>query len=185
MTKKNTLVKISKIISEMEGAGVFVENDGTISFNGLNQTTYDSYRKSQNKMVQDVRNAKYGEFIDILDKEFIGRHGIKNVPEEYLPIVADMSWNSGPRNAAVTFQKTVGAEPDGIIGPKTIKKFEEYISENDFIDGFSNNRINFLTTSQDESVQKNLDGLLNRVENIRVMFKSSGDVITGGKNGKK
>lgn len=182
MAKKDKalLVKISKLISEQEGAGVFQEENGTISFNGLNQETYDEYRRRNKKQIKDVRQAEYGEFLEILDTEFINRNGIDKVPDKYLPMVADMSWNSGPGNAARTLQRTVGADEDGVIGPKTIKALEKYETENDLIDGFSNSRNEFLLNSESPSVIKNRAGLLNRVENVRQFYKKqqpSSDVI--------
>lgn len=174
---RETLIKIARDIAVNEGGGEFLEFDGTLSFNGLNQKTYDAYRRRIKKPIQDVRQSTFGEFLDVLENDFVNNNGIKNLPEDILPIVVDMSFNSGPGNAARTVQRLVGAEEDGIIGPKTLAAIDEYRKENSFVDGFSNQRTQFLLDSNSDSVKQNLNGLLNRVENVREMYKSTDDVI--------
>lgn len=180
---RELLVKMLIEISELEGAGVFQEEDGTISFNGMNQKTYDEYRKRKGLPPKDVRNIKVNETVDILEQEFINRNGIERIPTQHLPLVVDMSFNSGAGNAAKIFQRTVGAEEDGIIGPKTMAKYDEFIKENDFINAYSQQRAEFIATSEKPSVVKNRNGLLNRVESVRLREigkrekRASGDVI--------
>lgn len=154
-------------LAGVEGSGVFLEDDGTVSFNGFNQKTYDAYRKSKNLPPKDVTTITVDESIDIINDEFINRNGIEKLPKDIIPLVVDMSFNSGPANAAKTLQMTVGAEPDGIIGKKTLKALEDYRKENNIIDGFSNGRIKFLEESNSPSVMNNMNGLLNRVEKVR------------------
>lgn len=169
---RELIAKIASNISKVEGAGVFVEADGTVSFNGMNQKTYDAYRKRKDKPIRDVKQIQYGEFLDILEEDFIKPNGINKLPEDVLPIVVDMSFNSGPGNAARMLQRTVGAEEDGIIGPNTLKALEKYRNENNFIDGFTKTRENFIMESQDPKVIKYRDGILNRINNVRDIYSS-------------
>jgi lysozyme family protein len=166
MTREE-LAKMLMDISEQEGSGVFQETDGTISFNGFNQTTYSNYLKNKGLPSKDVRGITVGESLDILNEEFIQRHGISNLPHDVLPLVLDMSFNSGPNNAALMVQRVVGAEEDGIIGPKTMKKYNKFIKDGDFINSFSDARRDFLVDSNEESVIDNRNGLLQRVERVR------------------
>ena len=171
------LVKLSIDLSQIESGQEFLEIDGSLSFNGLNQKVYDEYRRRSGKMIQDIRQSNFGEFLDILEQDFIKRNGIDNLELDEIPVVFDMSFSSGPESAAKTVQRTVGVDDDGEIGPKTLKALLDYRKDNDFIDGFSNQRTKFLLDSNDESVIQNLDGLLNRVEFVRSVYNSNDDVI--------
>jgi lysozyme family protein len=175
MAKKIDRKKLSRIahkISQLEGGEVaFTEADGTVSFNGLNQKTYNSYRRRKKKALQDVQNVRWGEYLDILEEDFVRPNGISNLPDDILPLVVDMSWNSGPTNAAKTVQRVVGAEEDGIIGPKTMKKLEKFREVNDFTEAFTNQRTDFILDSKDPGVEKFRNGILNRVEKAMQLFK--------------
>jgi len=164
---REELAKMVMEISEIEGAGVFRESDGTISFNGINQKTYNEFRKRQGLPPKDVRQITVGETLDLVDKEFINRNGIENVPIDILPIVLDTSFNSGPTIAAKLLQRTVGADEDGIIGPKTMDGLQEYRRENNFINGFSETRTDFVLNAKSQSIADNRKGLVNRVQRVK------------------
>lgn len=180
MTREQ-LAKILMEISAVEGGGVFQEEDGTLSFNGVNQKTYNAYRNGKGLPNQDVRNITVEETLNLLDEEFVKRNGIEKLPEEFIPIVVDTSFNSGPGNAAKLVQRTVGADEDGIIGPKTLKAINEF--EGNFIESFSEARMNFILDSQSPSVVNNRAGLIDRVESVRQreLEKQSGDGVTVNK----
>jgi lysozyme family protein len=61
--------------------------------------------------------------------------------------VFDFAVNSGPSRAAKMLQSLVGAEPDGVIGHKTIKAVEDYVSRETLpktIDQYQANRLHYL-----------------------------------------
>lgn len=166
---RKKLAKILMDLSHVEGGQAMQEADGTISFNGFNQKTYNEFLKRQGLPPKDVRGITLKESMDLLESEFINRNGINNIPEEYLDLVVDASFNSGPRNAAILFQRTVGADEDGVIGPKTMEKFYKYVEDknNDFISDYSATRADFIINSESPAVQQFRDGILNRIDFVR------------------
>lgn len=167
---RKKLTKILMDLSAAEGGAVAAdEYDGTISFNGFNQKTYTEFLKRNGLPSKDVRNITVKESLDLLESEFINRNGINNIPEEYLDLVVDASFNSGPANAAMLFQRTVGADEDGIIGPKTMEKFNKYVADpkNDFISDYSATRAEFIINSTAPQVVDRRDGILNRIDSVR------------------
>jgi len=165
------LVKLARDIQALEGDR-FVEADGTVSIGGLNQKTFTAYRKAKNLPEKDVAEASFDDFLNILQEEFIDRHGIKNIPRDVLPIVVDFSFNSGPANAAKVFQRTVGAKEDGIIGPNTMKAYKEFIKtkgREGFVNELSDRRLDFLNQAAltRPDIAENLNGLTNRVNKVR------------------
>lgn len=171
--------QINKILTDiMEREGEeFLEADGTVSFRGFNQKLLDAYQKKKGLPKKNVKDLTFGEAKQIFVEEFINVNGIKNLPEDVLPIVADFAFNSGPTNATQSLQKLVGATPDGIIGPKTIKSLDKYIKENGY-DGFVNNYSNARAQFINDAALVNPDvaqfqrGILNRVENVRQSLTS-------------
>ena len=171
MTREE-LNKILIDLAQVEGNGVFIEADGTTSFNGFNQKTYDAFRKNKGLPAKDVRSISVGESLDLLKEEFVERNGIEKLPDQFKSLVVDTAFNSGPKNAAILVQRTVGAEEDGIIGPKTLAKLEEFTKEKDFIEEFSNSRVDFILNSNKPEVQQFQTGIINRIENVRLREKS-------------
>lgn len=160
-------------VMEIEG-GEYVEADGTLSNRGLNQKTFDSYNKSKNKPLKDVREATTDEYLQVVKDEFLGRHGLENMPDDMILPVLDFSINSGPNQTAKEIQRVVGAEDDGIVGPNTMKKFNDYIEKEGkeaFVNNLQDNRLQFLNdlSTQRQDIMQNLKGLNNRVEKIRAM----------------
>lgn len=169
---------ISKILTDImkrEGEGSFMEDDGTVSFRGFNQKLVDAHRAKKDLPKKDVSKLTFGEAKQIFEEEFVNVNGIKNLPDDVLPVVLDFAFNSGATTAARKVQEVVGATPDGIIGKKTMKSFEEYIEKNG-VDGFANSyqdsRAAFINDAAlvNPSVAKYQRGLLNRTENVRKDF---------------
>lgn len=164
-------------IYEFEGDGAVQEADGTISFRGFNQKTIDSYFGAKGEPSKPVNELKHGEAMDIFKDEFFNRNGINKIKDKkLLAATLDFAFNSGPTNATQMLQRAAGVpeeEVDGIIGPDTLRYIKESKSElgpDGFLDMALKAREAFLINSEEPGVVDNLDGLLNRVENIRKKF---------------
>ena len=83
-------------------------------------------------------------------------------------LLFEFAVNASVRTAVKLLQKVVGAEPDGILGEKTLQKLNEYLtekSEEDFIKDFTLARIAFYTNLANKNPKKYgiyLRGWINR-----------------------
>lgn len=167
--KKNN-AKILLDIIKREG-GTMRELDGTVSHRGFNEKLVSNYYKERGLPTKSPTELTFGDSLEIFEEEILGRNGINRIKDaELLPLLADFAFNSGPDDAARELQRVVGATTDGIIGPKTIKKINEYVSENgpkSLYDNYINARLDFLRRSESPSVKRYLKGLEGRVESFR------------------
>jgi lysozyme family protein len=116
---------------------------------------------------------KYG-YWDKIKGDYINSQAIAD-------LMADMSFNSGPVNAIVQMQKTLGSlgKPvavDGIIGPQTLAAINTS-AERTLFDAFAKTRERFYRSiiSNDPTQKANEDGWFNRLEKLVTLKKKSLD----------
>ena len=69
---------------------------------------------------EDIAGLTLARAKEIYRFDYWGPAGCDSVPDGVRFDLFDMAVNSGVRAAARTLQSCVGAEPDGVIGPKTL-----------------------------------------------------------------
>lgn len=104
-------------------------DSGGATNRGVTQQTYDRHRDSKNL---DRRHVRY---LTIAETENIYETYWKDCKADQLPaginlMHFDFAVNAGVRRAAITLQRCVGVDDDGIIGPKTLAAVQERNSEN-------------------------------------------------------
>ena len=95
-------------------------SDPNPTMQGIIQRTYDAYRDERRLPHRSVQQIEEGEVAAIYRmKYWIPIRG-EDLPPQTAIAVFDMAVNSGPVQAIKTLQTTIGATPDGLMGPSTI-----------------------------------------------------------------
>lgn len=100
---------------------------------GISQPTFDGYLLSKKMPKKSVKDLTYGEVKDFYQSEFYAKPKIdlvEPISKGAAGILFDYAVNSGSSKAISDLQSIVGSKADGVIGPKTIKAVEKYISKN-------------------------------------------------------
>lgn len=120
--------------------------------------------------VEDMRNIKKEEAAKIYKEKFYKGKNIHKLPKGLRKLVLDMSINHG--RGIKIFQKAIGAKPDGVIGPETIKK-----SKNADIDKIIDARKVYIkkVIKNDPKMKKWKNILLNRAESYRQKREPAGE----------
>ncbi|HEY1774251.1 MAG TPA: glycosyl hydrolase 108 family protein [Gammaproteobacteria bacterium] len=109
-----------KFTLEEEGGYVDDPRDrGGATTQGVTQTSYESWRKSHDLAVQDVRLISDSEVRDLYRERFWEAGHCAELP---MPLaVAHFDWcvNRGPGGALETLQEALGVTRDGLWGPAT------------------------------------------------------------------
>lgn len=155
---------------EFEG-GYTVDHAGPTN-RGIRQDMYDSYAKQNKLPSKSVKDLKYGEVKDFYKKNYWENPKINLLPREISASVFDYGVNAGQGRAIMAVQSIVGAKPDGVIGPKTIKAINKYVETNG-VDTLHkqilDNRVehyNNLVKSDPNKYARYLSGWLTRVNKI-------------------
>ena len=103
-------------------------DSGGATNRGVTQQTYDRHRDAKN---MDRRHVRY---LTIAETEEVYELYWKDCKANELPdginlIHFDFAINAGIRRAAITLQRCLGVEDDGIIGSKTLAAAQERNSE--------------------------------------------------------
>lgn len=112
--------------------GYTVDHRGATNY-GISQPTYDGYIKTKKRPIKKVKDLSYGEVKDFYQEEFFTKPKIdliEPISKDAAGILFDYSVNAGSSKAIKDLQALVGAKPDGVIGPKTLKAVEKYVSKN-------------------------------------------------------
>lgn len=75
----------------------------------------------------DIRNLTEEGAKEIYREKYWNKIKGDSLPEPIALAVMDYAVNSGVPRASRTLQRTIGAKSDGIIGPVTLRKMQEYI----------------------------------------------------------
>lgn len=79
------------------------------------------------KTVEDLKNMTDEQWMHIFKEGFWIPVKVDQIEDDYTAlIVLDMCWNSGVKNAIRHIQKVVGAKQDGIVGPVTLYKLNNF-----------------------------------------------------------
>lgn len=77
-----------------------------------------------------VKDIDGGEAKELYRKEYFDKPGFSKLPANVASVLFDYGVNAGTPRATMSLQKAVGASPDGVIGPKTLNKVNEFVSKN-------------------------------------------------------
>lgn len=159
---------------EHEG-GMTVDHAGPTN-RGITQTTFDKYRKSMDLEPRPVEEIRDDEVYDVYRSDFYETPKIDKLPGKVAGVVFDFGINSSPDRAIRTLQRTVGATPDGVIGPKTLGAVESFIDQNGedaLVEGVINKREGFLKQlikDKPAKYQKFENGWNNRIQKLRDQY---------------
>lgn len=91
---------------------------------GVTISTYRAYARKKGSRVPDIEDLKrisYTEWLDILKTMFWDKVKADDIKSQSIAnLCVNTVWGSGP-GYIKTIQKTCGAYPDGIVGPKTLE----------------------------------------------------------------
>ena len=147
---------------------------GVVSNFGITQSLYDAHNKKHKKPVKSVKEiSSYGEARDVAYEEIYEVAKADKIKDPKLKtLLFDYAYNSGPSQAVKTLQGLVGAKEDGIIGPKTMKKLNKYMKDNEGVlaDQYLSERERFLQNlaiENPQAHQKHIQGWMNRINDLR------------------
>lgn len=169
--------KILPSTIKLEG-GKTTDHRGDTNF-GWSQPTYDEYTTSRGLPKKRVFDLTEDEAVDAYRDKFYKEPRIDALPDEDVQAALfDFHVNAGG-TAIKKFQSVIGADPDGKIGPQTIKRTEEYLSTNGK-DALIGNLLNEREAHYKNLIEKNPakykkyeKGWMNRVKEQRSKFDLS------------
>ncbi|MAD98972.1 MAG: putative peptidoglycan hydrolase [Prokaryotic dsDNA virus sp.] len=117
-----------------DDTGNFIKGKNIGTKYGISAPALASYLK-RTPTKEEMLNLSEETAVDILYKDYYVKNKIDKLPEHLQKNVLDMTINAGPRGGIGSLQKAVGAKPDGIIGPNTLKAIEESgITNNEYVE---------------------------------------------------
>lgn len=169
-----------------EGGYVNHPNDpGGATNKGVTQKVYDTYRKEHGLATKTVKEISDQEVEDIYYSKYWLKGRCDKLPDNLAIVHFDTSVHSGIRQSSKFVQRSVGANDDGMIGPKTLATVEKAVKTvgvpallKDFLD----QRRNFfkLIADRNPKLQVFMKGWMNRVASLenyvgaeRIMYASS------------
>lgn len=165
----NNFSKILDKTLSYEGSGLYKEASGNNSKYGVQQQVYDNYLKQIGRPQQAVNNITPQEVQDLYYKNYYVNHNMQYLPHTIAAATFDFGVNSGPGRSIKLLQNTIGAKPDGVIGPKTIQAVNAYVQNNGestLLQKLIDQRRSYvddITKSNPDLISKRT-GLLNRVD---------------------
>lgn len=175
---KNKFDDALKLVLRYEGDYVNHPNDpGGATNKGITQAVYDKYRKNKHKAVKDVRNINDDEINNIYFENYWLKAKCNKLPENLSIVHFDTAVNSGIKQASKFLQRSVGANDDGIIGEKTLKKIKDFLSEkneNMIIKNYLTQRRAFykLIAERNPKLKVFLRGWFNRLAHLETYIDS-------------
>lgn len=146
---------------------------GGISNFGVTQTIYDFYRQSKNLPAQSVEHIEPDERSNIYETIFYKTPGYDKFSPKVSASLFDFGVNSSPEVATKTLQGIIGTKPDGLVGPKTLNKTQQYIDdngENTLVNKILDARqslLDYLIKTQPETYKKFEKGWRKRLDRLR------------------
>lgn len=108
-----------------EGGFANHPNDpGGATNRGITHRTYDAYRRRKGLSPRHVRDISQEEVVDIYRRQYWDAVRGDELPSGLDYAVFDFAVNSGPSRAIKFMQRSVGADPDGVIGDQTLEAVE-------------------------------------------------------------
>ena len=147
---------------------------GGVSNFGITQQTLDNYNATHGFPHEDVSTIKKDKAQVIYLEDFYQKPGYNRLPKPIGNQMFDFGVQSGPGTATKALQRAVGANPDGILGPKTEKAVNSFIKnngENALIDAILDERQYLIDRLTKGSVKYSdiKKGLDNRIKRMRAL----------------
>lgn len=108
-----------------------VDHGGATNF-GITQRTYDTWRANKKLPSEDVKHLTRDDACDIYTAMYYNRldcDRLAGLCPHLATVMLDSAVQHGPRWAAVTLQRTVGAPVDGLIGPATLMAVKLWLAQ--------------------------------------------------------
>lgn len=169
-----------------EGGYVNHPNDpGGATNKGVTQKVYDQYRKEKGLAQKTVKKIPDDEVEDIYYDKYWLKGRCDKLPENLAIVHFDTSVNSGIIQSSKFVQRAVGANDDGMIGPKTLEAVKSAVQskgEMAIVKSFLDQRREFfkLIAERKPKLKVFLKGWMNRVASLedyigadRLMYASS------------
>jgi lysozyme family protein len=139
---------------------------------GILQRVYDRYRKAEGLRPADVRDILNVEVEEIYKDNYWLEGDCDRLPWPVNLVHFDACVNTGVTQAARFLQRSVGAEPDGRIGPKTLEALRSLLTRETPLavaERLLLRREPFYRrlAAVDPSQKRFLQGWLNRVEKLK------------------
>lgn len=143
------------------------DDTGGATMRGVTIGTYREYCKRVGKpvpTVNDLKKITYEEILDLADKLFwskiMGDH-IKN--QSIANLCFDCIWGSGLAYIKV-IQKVLGVQADGIFGPNTLNKLNNWVPQSEIFQKLWNRRKTYFEGCA--TAWKYLNGWMNRLRSF-------------------
>lgn len=94
---------------------------------------------------EDIRGITLERAKAIYLRDYWQAAGCDSVPDKLRFSLFDMAVNSGVKQSIKTLQRAVGADPDGVIGPKTRALMDD-LPPAQFIARFNGHRLQFMSS---------------------------------------
>lgn len=155
-----------------EGKGLVDEPGGQHSYEGILQSTYDSFNKQQGLPLKAVSSITPQEKATLIQEVFIKAPKIDKLPTSISGLVFDHGFQSSPKRAITMLQDIVGTKADGLIGPQTLQAIDTYIEKNGakaLGNQLLNQRSNFLKeiVTTNPALSSMGKGFQNRIDTLR------------------
>lgn len=118
-------------IKKWEGGYSDHPNDtGGCTMMGVTIGTYRKYY-GRSKTCQDLRKITEEEWLNIFKQGYWDKMKADKIENQSLAeLCVDMCWGSGPTTAIKKIQRRIGAQVDGVVGPKTLEILNKNPYEN-------------------------------------------------------
>lgn len=153
-------------------------DSGGATNRGVTQATYDLYRDEKKQPRRHVRHLTIAE-TEAIYNSFWQNCKADELPQGINIIHFDFAINAGIRRAAITLQRCVEVEDDGVIGPKTLAAVWEKNGEQ-LIRAYAESRRKFYKNlaRQRPKDRRFLNGWLGRTDRVEeIAIKSYGRSI--------
>jgi len=172
--EKQAFEKALKLVLRYEGGYVNDPSDpGGATNKGVTTAVYNAYRESKKLPLNDVRNISDREVEEIYYKRYWLKAKCDQMHPKLAVVHFDTAVNTGTKQSAKFLQRSVGAIDDGIIGPKTLDRINNY-NEQKAINNYLKRRRNFykMLANKRPKLEKFLKGWLKRVDHLEHIIQS-------------
>lgn len=116
--------------------GGFTVDNGGPTMRGVTQTTYNAYREHQGLPITDANGKPFpvskitvGEWESIARTMYWNKAYCDALPVRTAIAVFDFAFNSNPPPAVKHLQHVLGVAEDGVVGPKTLARVQEFTDQ--------------------------------------------------------
>lgn len=162
--------------------GHTVDNGGETN-HGITQHTLDAYNSSNGYAPMNVGDMTEDDAKHVAKDVYFDSAQFDKLPDRTAVAAFDYGYNSGPHQAIKDLQRTVGVHDDGMMGPKTVKAVNDYVSQNgedDLLNNYIGRRkqlMNGLISSNPMKYGSNAVGWAHRIGHLQTYLGlgSNGD----------